>query len=69
MKLPWITRRRHDRELAAMQARIDDLEQALAGYKAPFEALNNAIFHRFQERQASQFYGTFRKEAKGDATS
>jgi hypothetical protein len=67
MRLPFITRRRHERELAAMQARIDDLEQTLAGYKAPFEALNNAIFHRFQERHASQFYGTFRKEGRGNA--
>lgn len=67
MKLPWITRRRHERELAAMQARIDDLERTLAGYKAPFDALNDAIAWRFEKRQLDQFFGTFRKEGKGDA--
>ena len=66
MKLPFITRRRHERELAAMQEQIDDLKSALAGYKAPFEALNREIVQRFQDRQAQQFYGTFRKEARRD---
>lgn len=62
MKLPIMTRRQHERELAKMQARIDDLERIAAGYKAPFDALNEEITRRFQDRQAKQFYGTFRKE-------
>lgn len=67
MKFPVITRRRHEHELAEMQARIDDLERIVAGYKAPFDALNEAIAWRFEKRQADQIYGTFRKEGGRDA--
>lgn len=67
MKMPFVSRRRHEREVAAMQEKIDDLQRHLDGMLKywPVGPRPGREFGRLcEERGVESRCGTFRRKGE-----